>query len=346
MKPSTSPNLKFISSLQGGRALAVTAVFVCHLNSVFENRYQISGGFLSRVLASGWNGLYFFFVLSGFLISRTLFAELESARGIRLGNYFGRRVLRTWPVYYCVLPLYLIIEPWLLQGHYSYLSFTQNFFPFKIVDPTWSLAVEEQFYVLAPLITYVVLRSRWCIALLVLGAFGVRLLNPGDRLITTALDSLIMGCGIGYLDFFNSPRLASIKARPMPMFVGGLVIVYLPIYFHVANVWHPSFLYLCEGLGFSCLLISLLNPDFSISKALSGPALQFVGRISYPLYLVHFVAIEYLARLGLDVVTFSLSSVAATLAIGWIYHRLIEKPFMLVSDSKRVENSDVKAQVS
>jgi peptidoglycan/LPS O-acetylase OafA/YrhL len=155
--------MKRIPELDAIRGLAVLMVLVHN-----TGRYpQLHLGFIAR---NGWMGVDLFFVLSGFLITNVLL-QARSERGY-FKNFYVRRCLRIWPLYYSVLFLMFVIIPILRPSAgkeifqtrsmpwWSYLIFLQNFLVPVITKAagalavTWSLAVEEQFYLLWPFIVY------------------------------------------------------------------------------------------------------------------------------------------------------------------------------------------------
>jgi len=150
-------------ALDGLRGIAIVLVVCCHSNmaidgsNVFE-RYWLG---LSSV---GWCGVDLFFVLSGFLISGIL---LDS-RGKRyyFRNFYARRTLRIFPLYYAALTIYSLCRPpfdgWLLHWIYlqNWITVLSEAVPPLMLQPMWSLGVEEQFYLICPLVVYALDRRR------------------------------------------------------------------------------------------------------------------------------------------------------------------------------------------
>src|ERR1700756_1739896 len=112
-----------IAGLDLLRALAIVLVLVAH--------YPKAGiGPLTRVLNFGWSGVDLFFVLSGYLIGRQVFAAQASGKNITLAGFYARRWLRTLPNYYAVLAVYCVLAAWVGSPSpaplWKFLSFTQN----------------------------------------------------------------------------------------------------------------------------------------------------------------------------------------------------------------------------
>jgi len=140
------------------RALAIMLVIVAHYP-------KPEGGLAMRVLNFGWVGVDLFFVLSGYLIAGQLFAAVAGGREVSLSAFYIRRFLRTLPNYYVVLAVYGLL-PMLLSAIPAtplgkYTIFAQNFGVPAVFSPSWSLCVEEQFYLLFPIVVVLLTRSRW-----------------------------------------------------------------------------------------------------------------------------------------------------------------------------------------
>jgi peptidoglycan/LPS O-acetylase OafA/YrhL len=165
-----------IPALDGVRGTAILLVLFFHLNLLRSITTEHAlDGFASRILTAGWCGVDLFFVLSGFLITRILYQAKESDRYFT--NFDLRRTLRIFPLYYAVLALTFVIIPHLPSGLIPpenlerwarieanplwYWFFLSNFstamagnWGHGILDVTWSLAIEEQFYLLWPWVVY------------------------------------------------------------------------------------------------------------------------------------------------------------------------------------------------
>src|SRR5258707_1157994 len=142
------------------RGIAVLIVMIAHSNG------NVPALHLGSVFRFGWTGVDLFFVLSGFLITGILLRTKSEGNYFR--NFYGRRVLRIWPLYLCLLAFGFLAIPFLQpylrptvaeQCHpwQSYLLFVQNLCvpmsgPFGPLQITWSLCVEEQFYLVWPLV--------------------------------------------------------------------------------------------------------------------------------------------------------------------------------------------------
>lgn len=169
------PTKVFFPNLDGLRFFAFFAVFIHHaVNCLgFENQNKYYDFFRTNFLQNGDLGVSFFFALSGFLITYLLLKEKEASGKISIKNFYVRRILRIWPVYFLVVGLCLLVFP-LLNNHipqqfpigvststlnpWLYLTFLGNFdylhngISNVLIGVLWSVSVEEQFYLFWPLL--------------------------------------------------------------------------------------------------------------------------------------------------------------------------------------------------
>jgi peptidoglycan/LPS O-acetylase OafA/YrhL len=286
--------LTYEPGLDGLRAVAVGMVVASHL--------------FPRELPVGWIGVHLFFVLSGYLITRLLIQEIDEGGTIQLGRFYLRRALRLMPPLWLMLLMFL---PFILLGHHraqqfeswamaaTYLMNLNVTFgwlggPNEAFGHTWSLATEEQFYLLWPaalllgarrhprliLLSLLIASVAWRAYLSRHGASFDRLYYSPD----TDSDALIIGC---LLAFWRVPdawrhRLASI----WPLWLLALSAAIL--YFSAAATF---------GVDLVALLGALLiitTRSSSLGEFLSAKPLPFIGKISYSLYLWHLPLIEFM----------------------------------------------------
>src|SRR5450755_3201823 len=234
------------------RALAISLVFLFHY------LYFQHPAWMERFFRFGWCGVDLFFVLSGFLISNQLFAEWQSRNKINAGVFYLKRAFRILPPYLFVLFLYIFVpafhERESLAPLWKMFTFTQNFNQNIILYGTfshaWSLCVEEQFYLLLPLILILIFSSRlkrkagWLIPAIFFLTLVLRwitwhfYLNPlkdSDDFSMdwyrwiyyptyTRLDGLIVGVGIASLYRFREAWLVSLKKYSNWLLPGGILL--------------------------------------------------------------------------------------------------------------------------
>ena len=294
---------KHIDSLDGIRGAAVLLVVLFH--------YFPHAGFsvLSRVAAFGWAGVDAFFVLSGFLITGILFNKRGSPHFFR--NFYMRRALRLFPLYYSIFALILLLTPFLhIQwrlGHLPFLLYGANMalahdISLGILGPftlrhLWSLGVEEQFYFIWPWIVASRLSRTALINLcasIIVGVFLLRLVmvhfDASPWLIyqslPTRMDSLLVGALIALIP------LPSIRNASIVAFVAFGVCCLVAWRSHSTYQVTPqmmSFGYTALALLFGALLVLSLHPATAARRFFSLPVLRFYGKYSYGLYLWHFL---------------------------------------------------------
>ena len=347
-----------IAALDGVRGLAILGVLVMH--SLYIGPLlglDVMAHPYARVAWLGWSGVDVFFVLSGFLITAILVRSKGSPRYFR--NFYMRRALRIFPLYYLVVGLLLFALPDRAAGGddvLPHLLYYQNFryaFPHGPQDPalevTWSLAIEEQFYLLWPLLVWLLslrgLRAL-CVAL-ILGAVGLRLLLVAQGVERT---HFLTPCR---LDTLAAGALLAVSPRPpawlgwlaAPLGVAGLIAtafscgVSLPVAPAMQQVGLVCTLLMGVGVLTLARSSAVLQPVFSFAP------LRLLGAYSYCIYLTHMLVVERLASelqaLGPELAAalqgwppvlltgaFTLAVVAASLALGLVSYHAFERWFL------------------
>lgn len=330
-----------ILQLDSIRGLAILLV-------LFHNTDAFAGLPVEFLSSYGWVGVDLFFVLSGFLITGILLDA--NPRESYFKNFYARRCLRIWPLYYAVLFLMFGLMPLLrpVEAHiilersspwWAYPLFLQNFLiaiPTNASGPlgvTWSLAVEELFYVFWPLfVRYLAPVRLKRIAMLViflspllryfLSAQHVHIYsNPFCR-----LDGLMAGALLALLlrteyfvpaKYLNLAWVALIVSAPLAYFT---------------ELRHAGWLtYSMSALGSAAVIyLALFSPQVWLQSALRNRFLAFTGMISYGLYLLHKIPYDLLRAAHYDKYPFF--SFVFTLMAGYLLAyaswNLLEKPFL------------------
>jgi len=331
-----------IPQLDGVRGVAILLVLAHNLHGFYSPP-------LSFLTAYGWMGVDLFFVLSGFLITGILLDSITSEAYFR--NFYARRSLRIWPLYYAMLVLMLVVIPHLRpqdaaeifrRSHpgWSYLFFLQNFFvkdPSWAVGPlgvSWSLAVEELFYLVWPVFVGLLPVRR-----LEIVAWSVCLLSPLLRLFFVSHGWLIYSNPFCRLDGLMAGGLLAILVRKSTFkpkrllpaaWLGILLGSSLAI---VSELFGQRWLTFSLAVIASAGLVYLAQ--FSkvnwLKAALTNRFLMFSGTISYGLYLLHKLPEDALKGIGFQAghpkATFWISLAAAYLiaSASWF---LLEKPVL------------------
>jgi peptidoglycan/LPS O-acetylase OafA/YrhL len=338
------------------RAIAIVLVLLTHYNG-FVAQSSIFGA----IGDAGWAGVDLFFVLSGYLIGNQLLAPAARGESLSLKTFFARRLLRTLPNYYAVLAVYLLLPHSPIWGKsmapvWNFLSFTQNFGMMygQTFTHSWSLCIEEQFYLLLPLAVLMLLRPGgsprlfWCtlVAAIAAGmaARGMAFANgqqafaaPVYYATWARFDELLPGVAIAMLKNFHPAAFGRIQRHANALLAAGLAAAVAVLY-GVLNEAPSAFL--ASTLGFSLLAMSFalltcaaLSPSCLLNR-LRVPGAASLALWSYAVYLVHkpvFMALRpELARRGIDPA--APLTIVAVMALGilggWLLYRLVETPFM------------------
>lgn len=341
-----SYSLKYMPQLDALRALAVLAVMVHHFLPV--DRYIPTG-----YVTLGFLAVRLFFVLSGFLITGILLKYRSDDRGNALRRFYVRRVLRIFPIYYLTLfiALALQVRP-IQQGAFWHLTYLSNYVaPFhpEWMGPAshfWTLAVEEQFYFVWPFILLFMPRKHLAktivgtIALAVLfRAFVLFVLSTSIEaagVFTFAtLDSL--GGGALLALFHYDERLRTRLPSLMKWFlIAGAGILTLTTLLYIYNIgFRILHSLLCLGISFLFVVLIEKTARGFTGKAktlLEAPAVLYIGKISYGLYVYHnfmlAIVLYYLLK-RTAVPDYRLVAVLATVstfAAAIVSWHLIERP--------------------
>jgi peptidoglycan/LPS O-acetylase OafA/YrhL len=302
--------------LDGLRGVAIAMVVLFHYVdlAVWGGAPRILN-LLIRPTSLGWSGVDLFFVLSGFLIGGILLDARESPNYFRV--FYRRRAFRIFPLYFAFIIMTLIVAHFARSPLSAFFkpvipfpalaTFCQNFWMAihkelgpVAVNPTWSLAVEEQFYLTLPPVIYLVSKHRliWVLTAGIVLAPLIRLaIFLTDRSFSTAMyvllpcrmDTLLLGVAAAYL--LRRPEaweFARAHRRRLWVVTELLTVVCVLLLYTVSATDPLTLLigYDCVGLLFVFVLI-LCIVDESLAKVFQAKWLMGLGNISYCVYLVH-----------------------------------------------------------
>ena len=313
MKTQTSH--KHYSALDGLRGLAILMVF-CRHAFLTTHLHSLPTRILAWLGTGGWLGVDLFFVLSGFLITGILIDSLGSSHFYK--NFYIRRSLRIFPLFYTVLLFCWILTPilhlqWKL-GHLSYLFYCQNIMvnldpslasvpPALNLEHFWSLAVEEQFYMIWPLMIVLLHEPkrimRFCASMIGLSLLlrcVLLWLYPSDTTIEwiykelpTHADGLLIGAFLAAgLRTWNYEELSSRFRWPTyASAIAAIAIVAITRRLDFHSYLMSSIGYTVSAILFSSLLLNCVIPSTGAYRIFSVPGLRFFGRYSYGIYVYH-----------------------------------------------------------
>jgi peptidoglycan/LPS O-acetylase OafA/YrhL len=301
---------QWLPPLDGIRALAILMVMLYHYGDTIQP-HGISNSVAKWLLDFGWSGVDLFFVLSGFLITGILLNSRDAE------NYFSafyvRRILRIVPVYYFSLVIILWAAPALMhidvpEKPVWYIFYAQNWMPWFFhlgrdsLGHFWSLGVEEQFYLLWPLVVFR-FDSRQSLRIACAGiatcfflriAFLALHVDPGIifRNTFTRMDALMSGAALACLareeKWANLLRRNSWWLALVPLVVlPGLHL--LSPRFSMTDVVMQTIGYSATALSYSALLAAVVTTGFRspLQIAFSNPVMRWIGKMSYSAYIWH-----------------------------------------------------------
>jgi peptidoglycan/LPS O-acetylase OafA/YrhL len=305
--PNSKNSLSYISSFDGIRGLAVLGVMLYHLRADFG---VIPG---VRILYSCWVGVDVFFVLSGFLITRILLHSKNNSD--YFGKFYQRRALRIWPLYYALVAVAVaaahlgkIAFPVPL---WPYLTLTQNLFIVgfgpELLRMTWSLAIEEQFYMVWPFfvrflkIPYLFVLGSICfLSEPFIRQYVLRTHPPLSIYLYTIthFDGILLGSLLAIwisLPSFQAHRAKFVLWGSFIAGVIGTVLLIDPMQAVLQiSICLYSFIALASAGGIG---LCALNA-FPMMCLLEWKPLRYLGKISYGIYLLHIQTFDVIVRIA------------------------------------------------
>lgn len=347
MGTTQGQRLGYREELAGLRGVAILVVVLAH-------------GFHPVVAGGGIIGVRMFFVLSGFLITHLLLDEHARTGRVSLPDFYRRRVRRLLPALGAYLAIYLAVTvvaypaddagPRVAGGIVSatYMANWARVAGWELYElgHTWSLAVEEQFYLLWPLMLLGLLRwvpdryRRWIVAAAIIGLAGWRswLFEHGAswRRIYDSTDlvavSLLSGCWLAMLrreGRLNPARWQRYEALAAAVIVAGLVTFNQHTGAGIQT--------LLAHVGFNAIAVatvvviaSTFDPASQLGRWMRVGWLQWLGKVSYALYLWHLLLLKWGAQLWPDVpkAVRSVPIIILALLVSELSWRMIERPFL------------------
>lgn len=358
----------YFSGINALRFIAALAVIITHIE-LLKGVFGFKSYWKNPIIFNlGGMGVYFFFVLSGFLITYLLLVEKEKYHHIKIKDFYIRRILRIWPLYYLIVVIGFFILPKFEMFHISYLqdSFSGNFgtnlilyililpnLAFSLfsavpnIGQAWSIGVEEQFYLAWP---WIISKSKNILKTLLIIIISLFLIKVGV---------LILGKFYGSSGWYAPLKLFVAMSKFECMAIGGIGSFFLFSKRNVLKIFYNKFILLLSILGIPLLiyitpnflqdgihivysilfLIIILNvSNNTIKFNFENRLFNYLGKISYGIYMYHFMvipavlyAIKNYFNLHSEMAINGLaysSVVILTVCISGISYRFIERPFI------------------
>lgn len=357
----TDFRLGYVPALDGVRGIAIIAVMAFNGQLLW-----MRGGFL---------GVDVFFTLSGFLITALLIQGYDPTTGMGLKNFYFRRALRLLPallllILFCIAYA-LLFQPSdkaanTLNGVFYSLFYVANWAQAPPNPPgigplshTWSLSVEEQFYLVWPLLLLLLLRlnsKRLVILILLVLAVISVVLNvwfwqegvPYLRMYfgtDTKANELLIGCIAALLlswKFINPDTHLKPVFHSMALVgLGGIILAFVVARHYGAFVYNGGFTLI--AIGTAVLILDILLYPSAISRCFEFPPLVWIGKISYGLYLWHYPVFEGMKRLfdgRMDPLLLQISGIVITFLIASSSYYFVERWFLKLKSRYKSDLSD------
>jgi peptidoglycan/LPS O-acetylase OafA/YrhL len=360
----------YYPELDGLRFIAFLLVFIHNANPILK------GTFLEKFSAYSWFGVDLFFCLSAFLITKLLIAEQQQTGKINIRNFYIRRILRIWPLYFFYIIVgTIIIAPMEgrninIPGHlislatftFNFTHLVMHFSPISIFVPLWSISQEEQFYIVIPWFLQKVAilqeKTKWTVlAMLFLAGNLIRMAFiyfqfPSQWLYFlpfTHIDAMLGGLAVG-LVLFDKPFS---KYQRVTLFIGIFLISSVFLFPNIDVLgWGLMLTYPLIGFGMSLILFSITcSVDTPFKVLLTNRLLVYLGKISYGLYVFHvgsFTLATLLLSKFLNVPQLQypkntflvlISGILLTILFSITSYNALEKPFLKLKERFRLISS-------
>ena len=341
--------------IDGLRTISVFAVIIYHANFVLFGHNLFQGGFI---------GVDIFFVISGYLITSLILKEIYKTNQFSFKYFYERRIRRILPVLLFVMIVTSIISYFILipsslinfgKSILSIIFFVSNFYFYisnhnygqedSLTQPllhSWSLSVEEQFYILFPVFLIFVIKFfrknlfkilfLICLASLIISVYFVRNhFFSNFYLLYSRIFELLIGSLLSYFELNKKKQSVkksySILNQISPS-IGFLLIFISFFFFNFTKIFHPSVITLIPLTGVS-LIIWFSKKGELITDILSSKIFVFFGLISYSLYLWHYPIFAYLRYIDVfnNSIWIKILAVLLTIILSIFSYYFIERPF-------------------
>ena len=364
-----APRRFYQPELDGLRFYAFLGVFVYHTlpqqPAFYRGLHLPLPSLWAAVAISGASGVDLFFALSAFLITALLLRERQQTGGISLRLFYIRRILRIWPLYFLVLAVAVVLAhtvpgqslPWYYVV--GYLLFVGNWInvafghPLSVCAPLWTVSIEEQFYLVWPVLMKMLERRGMIIAAVVafllatLSQIGVALAGLSPGYIYYGSFSRSGSLALGILLALFADRLPGLTWSGRGLLLAAGLTGWIaasawlgdqPGPFDMRTV--PGRLVILVGarllisVGAAAILYACLG---SRSRLVRSNWVVRLGKISYGLYMLHFIGLLFMIdllhpRWGWTLLATKALGLALTILLAWASYRWVESPFLRLKD--------------
>jgi peptidoglycan/LPS O-acetylase OafA/YrhL len=329
----------YVPELDGIRAISVLLVVTAHMHTDFWNA------------AVGGLGVYVFFVLSGYLITSLAIQEEAETGTLSFVGFYIRRTFRIFPLYYLVLAIYCILifgsgmspdrRPMMYENMRYYLTYFQEVPFFRGTLPTfghsWSLGIEEKFYLFWPIIAFSVLRRKDSLRLWV--ACGLAMAAPFLGSFVAPYGSILAGCALAFT--FRDMRLRNVisSAGPAAAYFSFTTLFLFQIL--AMPRWNSNLSKFVYSLVVTCGLAFVLVVPTYINRILRFGPLVFIGKISYGIYLIHHLCLNFAERVlhGRVIASYVLTVIISVI-LAYMLHIAVEKPLIRIGRKLAARHSN------
>lgn len=348
----------YLPGLNGIRAIAALAVVFSHTVLSFPafglhtTVFGVdSSGHLQGIPLAG-HGVTMFFTLSGFLITYLLLLEKETG-SINIRDFYIRRILRIWPLYYLYLFIGIIVLvifnyqfPWRSMPFYVFLAANIPFTlhtSIPIINHFWSIGVEEQFYLFFPHLAKLQNRKFLSMLIVLLGIMLIAKLSfyilsrkgysslPLEALNVTSFHIMFIGAIGGVLFYLKNPLFIKITTHIATQIICWIIVFLIAINkFTLPALIHPELV----SLSTLCIIIGQISGGKKVINLENG-ILNFLGKISYGIYIIHVLVLVLLSKmwpqLNDNVWTYiwlSCLVLFLTVTLSYLSYEYYEKPFL------------------
>ncbi|MEM1219766.1 MAG: acyltransferase [Bacteroidota bacterium] len=373
-------DIKYFKGLNGLRFFAAYLVLMHHAEQI-RLKYDLFSLKAFSLFNNGGLAVSFFFVLSGYLITYLLLREVNRTQDVAVRKFYVRRILRIWPLYYLLVVLGTLVVPLALQiinnpyeMPYTFgevIAYYVLFAPFMVnilfghhlLEPLWSIGVEEIYYILwAPLVRF----FKKNILPLILGVIVLRLiilhlipfLNLPEFIVEAIymlkFEAMAIGGLFAYGVFHRKTAIEESRWFSTPVQIGILLFILARVFAKQSLIdWSPVFEFLFALpilsnllilLAFAWLIVNVSINTKSLVK-LDYPIFQFLGDISYGIYMYHMLVIFSIVLVGKEVfnsfdpslgtLVFYLLISAAVILVATLSKRLFEDRFLALKTKFR-----------